>query len=100
MSVKQILIEAKALIDTPEKWTQDAYARDVEGQVTTPSSIHAVCFCSTGAINKVNAPFTKRDRALTHLTNSFGTCVPDFNDQHTHAELMDAWDRAIATAPN
>jgi hypothetical protein len=102
MSVKQILIEANALIDTPEKWTQEAYARDVNRYPISCRVDEAVCFCSLGAINRVT--LEKHSHmylpAVIHLEKTMGMQVADFNDRHSHSEVMAAWDRAIDTAPN
>lgn len=51
--VCQILEEIKAVIDTPEKWTQGTQARDKEGNKVALFNSDAVSFCLIGAMVKV-----------------------------------------------
>ena len=43
---------ARALIDSPEKWTRGAYARDAERRAANPTDNGAVCFCALGALER------------------------------------------------
>lgn len=94
------LIAAKALIDTPEKWTQEEMARDAYGKITDYEGESATCFCSLGAACKVTAgsgfTYGYLVRALSAAGD--GTYIVDFNDSHTHAEVMAVWDKAIDKA--
>lgn len=96
MTPSQILRKAKALIDTPEKWTQGAFARDAKGRGVETHDVKAVCFCSAGALGKVN--HDGPNEPYEYLTRSFGGGLVVFNDTHTHAEVMAKWDEAIALA--
>lgn len=49
MKDSEILIEIKSLIDTPEKWTKGAFARNKNYEVVQASSKDACCFCLAGA---------------------------------------------------
>jgi hypothetical protein len=40
------------LLDTPEKWTKGAFARDSKGDSIDPRSSEAVCWCIEGALYK------------------------------------------------
>lgn len=108
MEVTEFLKNAKALINTPEKWTQKAYARDAGGNDIDDASTGAVCFCSLGALWR-----TKRDLSLSVAMVGRGTdalrdaleeleggClyVAMFNDSHKHADVMKMFDLAIAKA--
>jgi len=53
-SVKTNLIKAKKLISDPKKWTQGWYAKNNHGQYTWPAHEDAVCFCSIGAVIKID----------------------------------------------
>ena len=50
---RDLLIEARRLLDKPEHWTQSAPARTHRGGLRLPpSSPHASCWCLTGAVDK------------------------------------------------
>lgn len=55
-----VLIAARALYDSPEKWTQKVFARDKDGNAVTWENERAVCFCLSGAIARaeLNLGFT------------------------------------------
>ena len=97
MSVVEILEEAKALIDTPEKWTK--------GEWTRPISDEEYCHCAEGAINEcLNIDFSNlADVRNAHyfFTKAIGTqLIPEWNDapERTYAEVMEAFDKAIELA--
>lgn len=97
-TVKENLIAAKALIDTPEKWSKGDW------------SDNGGCLCALGAANLAATGMfdcVKHDleRALeAALPTGFRTTsgnlrlVPRFNDHRdtTHADIMALFDRAIA----
>jgi hypothetical protein len=95
-TVRQNLIAAKALIDTPEKW--------VKGALKTGD-----CLCAMGAVHAVLPKNyhglisdTAQFRALqSALPDGFRWSVPSFNDDPstTHADIMALFDRAIASLP-
>lgn len=94
MSVKEDLIAAKALIDTPEKWTKN-YFRTDDG-----------CYCAVGAIDAATRPdptFDRGDRAHAALLAALpegALSITGFNDRRStvHADIMALFDRAIAAA--
>jgi hypothetical protein len=92
-TVKENLIAARALIDTPEKWVQEKYI-DGDG-----------CMCAAGAIRKATGErlgetecwldlFVRRE---FYCDFGFAT-IEEFNDDRmtTHADIMALFDRAIA----
>lgn len=87
MPLRQKLIEARALIDTPEKLLQNGLYSDGKG-----------CFCSLGALFQGDA-YLAGARALKSAIDvpipKNMSSIPWFNDNHTHAEVMAMWDRAI-----
>jgi hypothetical protein len=90
-SVKENLIAARALIDTPEKWIKGTFSND-NG-----------CFCALGAVDKaLGLPMGddggKTEQALYEALPPFVSGVADFNDAPTtfHADIMALFDRAIA----
>lgn len=100
MKVSEVLIAAKSLIDTPDKWIQGAYAADSSGCDIAPSSTNACKFCSIGALVRVGvglyANYSVSEAYLTHAMRC--DTISRFNDSHTHSEVMEAWDRAIEAA--
>lgn len=95
--VRENLIAARALIDTPEKWVKDAHEKDG-------------CYCAMGAIGAVLprnyhgwVSDTAQYRALAAAVPAeFHGNVPNFNDHPatTHADIMALFDRAIAAQEN
>jgi hypothetical protein len=94
MTPSEILTAARELISVPERWTQGDYAKDKDGRSCLEDDEGAVCYCSVGAISKVRFSSV----ALEFLAREAGGYIPDFNDTHTHAEVIAAFDRAIAAA--
>ena len=106
MKTSEILIKARDLIADPARWTQGTAARDANQEITEPESEGAVCWCSMGAVMKVEgfANYIRRERAYDELCDaadaldSASAGLSDYNDTHTHAEVMTMFDTAIATA--
>lgn len=95
-NIAQVLRDARALIDTPDKWTKGKFE-------------NGGCYCALGAVAKVcgfdprNAWLGEMDAVHRALDASlpFGfEATPDFNDHRntTHADVMALFDRAIAAA--
>lgn len=108
MKASDALIKAKALIDTPEKWTKDAFQRDAYGTAQCQDE-KATCYCSIGAIG---AASRGQDAirvvvratnmlwfALSELKLNFNTVI-QFNDyaSTTHEQVMKLFDRAVELA--
>jgi hypothetical protein len=97
MTVKQNLIAAKALIDTPEKWGKG------RPSFTYGDDSLSCTACAHEAVRRIVGTRWDRDQlpecdALKYsLDPKWGT-VPDFNDHPftTHADIMALFDRAIA----
>lgn len=105
MKTSEILIKAKSLIDTPEKWTTETLARNSAKKPVGFDSEEAVCFCSLGALHRIFEDMGDENSAL-HFNKSknylrMGTqhqFIAHFNDDATHEEVMVAWDKAIELA--
>ena len=113
-TIKDRLQAARALIDQPEKWTQGVfrrYAGDLLKQLTGDEAAALVpeSYCASGAIRAVCATEVeewKVSRALRCSINShrlpslYDFALTTWNDQskRTHAEVMQAFDRAIEDA--
>lgn len=84
------------LIEKPENWTQNTYARDAFNEPIAISHEDAVCWCLRGAVLKVTP---EPDVSLCEL---FGVnSVLDFNDhpRRTHSEVLALLQQAIDRAP-
>lgn len=112
MNYKEIAIElkeAKALIDSPEKWTKGKYGRDAYGDCVSTSEWGVnppACMCSVGAIHMVQrskngsilvgrAAFGDSAALLGQVA---GMSIEQYNDKHSHEKVMAVWDKAIAKA--
>jgi hypothetical protein len=100
---------AKALIDTPAKWTQSVLARDSMARQVGIEDRNATCFCSMGALLRhcrdKELPGEARKTISEALDNvaeltagDDSTNIVIYNDEHTHAEVMAVWDKAIELA--
>lgn len=101
MSTKQILIDAKALIDTPDKWWQclpDGEIKIIAKGATcagnaiacAAKSLGETLLCYKSAFPLFCAAINKTRIGEIHKWNDH----PD----RTHAEVMQAFDRAIQLA--
>lgn len=102
MSVRDDLIAAKALIDTPEKWCKNKPAwngqKCAEAAVATATAGHDYR-PSLAALCKALPPaFMGAGNAVYAFTNG---AISRFNDSPStsHADIMALFDRAIAAAP-
>lgn len=89
-TVKESLIAAKALIDTPEKW--------IKGELHTKRGAQH-CYCIYGALAQVVR--TEEDdagvvRALRAVAPHRYLSVFNDDPATTHADIMALFDRAIA----
>ena len=107
MKISEALIQGKSLIEKPESWTKGAYARNEKGERRWSNDEDAVCFCSLGAMSRVTSQIECRTdpqgrdiyyNGVGYLEAAMGECVPTFNDEHSHVEVMAAWDKAIEAA--
>jgi len=99
LTVKELLIKAKSLIETPETWTQGTYAKDANGQSVTSFSTEATQFCAMGAIRRAtscDAATFQRDKCYMAIRNAAGMDLTDYNDTNDHMAVMAIFDKAIA----
>ena len=89
----EILKAARDLIAKPENWTQGSYYEVKGGN-------H--CYCALGAIDKVSdgggAFPIEALIAKGFLERAGMQNVADFNDSHTHSEVIDLFSKAISSA--
>lgn len=103
MTPLEILKLARKRIEKPENWTQGALARDSRGNASLLGRHGNACsWCALGAMlvsfEDPNLKMNKEESvvAMNALEEAVGGCVMTFNDTHTHAEVLEAFGRAIA----
>lgn len=95
---KDILIEARALISDPKRWTQGSWAKNARGWDVFYNDPSAVCFCASSALRR-SCNLLELETAWGILAREMDGGVAPFNDSHTHAEVMDAFQKAIDSLP-
>lgn len=103
MTTKQVLIEARRLIEKPESRCTEHAAEDKYGHPVSVNSPDAVKFCIYGAIGRFVTNYDVPSflfRILDSGYNSSNWGIVQFNDNATHEEVLALFDRAIAAAPD
>lgn len=96
------LQSAKALIQDEVHWTRGTYARDANYDETDSLSPSAVCWCAIGALSKATDGWIDLhiwdviDKATYEVAGHTNTAK--FNDSHSHAEVLELFDKAIEIA--
>lgn len=104
MDALETLIAARDLITPPERWTTGFRARFENRMLCDPRDPDAVCFCAVGAIHKFCYDERWTDTSAFKLLRLGMDPTMDYvdiarwNDTHTHAEVLAAFDRAIEFA--
>lgn len=95
--VRAALVAARALIESEATWIQGDFARTVDGMPVPPTYATAHLFCALGAVfHVVSQRGSLEESVYQALKNAAGGPVGDFNDSHTHAEVLAAFDKAIS----
>jgi hypothetical protein len=96
---KAILIRARMLVSKPERWCKGSSARSKHGKIVELGTPYAYSHCARGAILSVSGSSSEGYEAIG-LINTEGEGLVNFNDNETttHADVLDAFDRAIAGA--
>lgn len=105
MNAHEVLKAARELITDRNAWTQNNYAKDADGKGTGTADDNAVSWCAYGAISHVCTckaiEIEDNSAPASRLIDAMGgAAVSYFNDNHTHGEVLAAFDKAIeATRP-
>ena len=84
MTTLEVLVAARALIDTPDKWCQGSYED------------YRYRHCTRGALWAIDQNDVLACRALYVAMPPPNDGLTTYNDTHSHAEVMALFDRAIA----
>jgi hypothetical protein len=97
MTTTELLIAAKDKISNPKNWTTHAAAKDVYDKQISVYSKEAVCWCSMGAVESLVDPTMGIliEKAWQRLREAAGCFISEYNDSHTHEEVMELFDKAI-----
>lgn len=93
---KELYLAARERISDPNRWMQGGYATNIKGHYTDSDAPDAVCWCSAGSIRSFNPPPYIARRVYDALNRACGEPLVMYNDNHTHDEVMDMWNRAEA----
>jgi hypothetical protein len=104
----ELLMKAKALIDSPEKWLRGrVYAGCSDHTSNMSPLMTATRFCSYGAVARVLG--TTKAETVYHsrmwrlldaalVEHGFPNGLVNYNDHSHYSDVMAVWDKAIAKA--
>jgi hypothetical protein len=95
----EALEAARKLIEDEDHWNKGEYAVDGDGMRVGPTSYRAYSYCAIGALCAATKKGARRvyfHPAYQALEKALPQEIADFNDSHTHAEVLAAFDAAIA----
>ena len=103
MKIKQVLTEARKLIENEENWTTGYYARDKEGNEIDESSPLACKFCAIGALHRViereddyEIVYSGAKEKLAKVAeDNHGLYIAQVNDSLGHKATLEMFDKAI-----
>ena len=104
MKISNRLIAGKKLIENPDNWIKGHYAKFTKNDVSHlyGNDPEATCFCSIGALQRVNANNFHWGDGTRYLDIAahqlFTLSVTSVNDDLDHKDVMRMWDHAIALA--
>lgn len=106
----EVLVKARNLISTPERWTQGAFARRADGTNTDVDDPKATAWCSLGAVSKAGGFYGIQETIISGAVKLLREVLRDrdarltgimcFNDadKTTHETVLKVFDEAIALA--
>lgn len=92
-----ILKGARAILDSPNRWTRRSYARDANGRPVPIMDGKACSFCLVGALGRAAGGLAGAHLAERILSDELMDYAPDWNDdpERTHEEVIAVLDAAI-----
>lgn len=105
---KEDVIAARKLIESPENWCQESYARDALDNLDFITSDYACKFCAIGAVIKAHNQQEKDYNIWAEhneVVNLFAEYVgikeiSKYNDENDHDKVLKAFDRLIVAMPD
>jgi hypothetical protein len=109
ITVKEALERAMKIIETPDKWTVEAIARDKNSKPVSCLSSTACAFCTVGAIEKALYELSNEkglmipyagpvmNSLFMHLNSYRERSISEWNDSTSHAEVIKVFKSAIAS---
>lgn len=95
----RLLIQARCLIEDEDNWTTKQMAQDEYGDKIYFADPGACMFCAFGAIclaaHQLKSTFDDKMLAVKALEEACGERITAFNDNRTHAEVLEVFDLAI-----
>ena len=110
MRPKEILVQARHLLQKPQSWSQGAFAYNEGDHRVSFTDPNACSFCLEGAIRRAAlrgcASEAQLERALMlvrttiHVPGNYSS-IQGWNDRETtkHSDVLAVLDKAIAAAP-
>lgn len=112
MLISEFLIGSKDVISHEDHWCQNISSKTIDGSSICYADSEAYSFCSLGAIAKfclsIGYNFLEDDFKLVARATDYLSRMSraidgtqgyiTFNDTHSHSEVMELWDEAIALA--
>lgn len=87
LTVREVLVAARKLIKKPEDWVSNPYAN---GWDERNCALTAICEATS------KFPEAIERAAIAAVEDAIANELMRFNDTHTHAEVLAAFDKAIA----
>lgn len=97
ISTLHVLQAARSVIEKPENWCQEFLAVNSSGEQVDDSAPDACAWCAMGALWRTRVSPDKAYEVAALLRDLSGAVsLPEFNDTHSHSEVLSLFDRAIA----
>lgn len=108
---KEDVIAARKLIESPDNWCQEAYARNKDDYLSSIASPSACKFCAVGSVIRANDQrmnniqsedvFIKQNEVTNLFAEYAGIGnIISFNDENQHDKILLAFDKLIAAMPD
>lgn len=101
----ETLTKVRELLSDPDRWCQGLRARNKDGLPVEPDGRTAVSWCLSGAIQRVSATSYLGFDAISAIDEIFDArsvldeiiyvSLEEYNDTHTHTEVLALLDEAI-----
>lgn len=98
--VVTVLKKARALIDSPEKWCRGDQGINATDPHCALGAIHHAAFGKVVGCDRSKRYWTPLFEAIGKPPHDFNEAwaLAEWNNSHSHAEVMEAFDRAIILA--